>query len=58
MSEEVKLNTVLLTDEEVLKCREAIVMVANHGRTSGNKDLFSDMANLLDNFLIPVGDEE
>ena len=58
MSEEVKLNTVLLTDEEVLKCREAIVMAADAGRMSGNKDLFSAMTNLLDNFLIPIGDEE
>ena len=58
VSEEVKLNTVLLTDEEVLKCREVIKTAANAGRMSGNKNLFLDMANLLDNFLIPVGDEE
>jgi hypothetical protein len=58
MSEEVKLNTVLLTDEEVLKCREVIAMAADAGKFAGNKKLFSVMTNLLDNFLIPVGDEE
>jgi hypothetical protein len=57
MSEDVKLNTVLLTDEEVRQCRQVISMAADAGRFSGNKDLFSVMTNLLDNFLIPVGDE-
>ena len=55
MSEEVKLNTILLTDEEVLRCREVIAMAA---RSSENKKQFSVMTNLLDNFLIPIGDEE
>ena len=58
MSEDVKLNTVLLTDEEVLRCREVIGMAANAGRDSGDKKLFSVMTSLLDNFLIPIGDEE
>lgn len=58
MSEDVKLNTVLLTDEEVLRCREVIGMAADAGRFAGNKKLFSVMTNLLDNFLIPIGDEK
>lgn len=58
MSEDVKLNTVLLTDQEVMRCRELIGMAAKAGQTSGNAKLFTVMVNLLDNFMIPIGDEE
>lgn len=54
---EVKLNEILLTDLEVKRTRELISMAVIAGRQSGNKKLEFTMHNLLDNFLIPIGDE-
>ncbi len=56
MSED-KLNTVILTDLEVKRTRELIEMAIMAGRQAGNKKLVYVMNNLLDNFLIPIGDE-
>ena len=53
----VKLNEILLTDLEVKRTRELIQMAAMAGAQTGNKKLEFAMNSLLDNFLIPIGDE-
>lgn len=55
---EVGLNDVILTNDEVRMTRDlitaAMMVAAEHGHDKIRHDLFS----LLDNFLIPLNDEE
>ena len=55
---EVGLNDVILTNDEVRMTRDlitaAMMVAAEHGHEKMRDDLFS----LLDNFLIPLSDEE
>lgn len=55
---EIGLNDVVLTNEEVRMTRDLITAAMMVAAEHGHQEIRMDLFNLLDNFLIPLNDED
>ena len=56
--EDLGLNTIVLSDQEVMTARALIAAAMTVSTMKGEKEMTFELHNLLDNFLIPIGDEQ